>query len=95
MGAINRGGSRTAASSKMEHFVMIVDGCKPLTVITKCSILDVAAVLDPPLTFSKRRALREHKSHFRERWYVNNYTCSSLILCLVDNWLGNLEYEGM
>ena len=37
-----RGGSRTAATSK--------NGWKPLTIITKCSILDVAAVLDPPLS---------------------------------------------
>ena len=44
-----RGGSRTAAASKMEHFVIIVNGCKPLIIITKSSILDVAAVLDPPL----------------------------------------------
>ena len=45
----NRGGSRTAATSKMEHFVIIVNSWKPLTIITKSSILDVAAVLDPPL----------------------------------------------
>ena len=44
-----RGGSRTAATSKMERFVIIVNGWKPLTIITKRSILDVAAVLDPPL----------------------------------------------
>ena len=44
-----RGGSRTAATSKMELFVIIVNGFKPLTIITKSSILDVAAVLDPPL----------------------------------------------
>ena len=44
-----RGGSRTAAASKMEHFVIIVNGWKLLTIITKSSILDVAAVLDPPL----------------------------------------------
>ena len=43
----NRDGSRTAATSKMEHFVIIVYGRKPLTIIT--SILDVAAVLDMPL----------------------------------------------
>ena len=36
-----RGGSRTAATSKVELFVIIV--------ITKSSILDVAAVLDQPL----------------------------------------------
>ena len=28
---------------------MIVNGCKPLTIITKRSILDVAATVDPPL----------------------------------------------
>ena len=32
----------------MKHFVIIVNGWKPFTVITKCSILDVGAVLDPP-----------------------------------------------
>ena len=46
---IIRGGSRTAAISKMERFVIIVNGWKPLTIITKRSILDVAAVLDRPL----------------------------------------------
>ena len=44
----HRDGSRTAATSKMERFVIIVNGFKPLTIITKRSILDVAAVLDPP-----------------------------------------------
>ena len=43
------GGSRTAATSKMERLVIIVNGFQPLTIITKRSILDVAAVLDPPL----------------------------------------------
>ena len=33
----------------MEHFVIIVNGFQPLTIITQSSILDVAAVLDPPL----------------------------------------------
>ena len=44
-----RGGSRTAATSKMEFFVIIVNGWKPLTIIIKSSILHVAAVVDPPL----------------------------------------------
>ena len=44
-----RGGSRTAAISKMERFVIIVNGFQTLTIITKRSILDVAAVLDPLL----------------------------------------------
>ena len=33
---INRGGSRTAATSKMELFVIIVNGFEQLTIITKC-----------------------------------------------------------
>ena len=41
--------SRAAAPSKMERFVIIVNGFQPLTIITKHSILDVAAALDPPL----------------------------------------------
>ena len=47
---IGRGGSRTAATSKMKLFVIIVNGFQPLPIITKCSILDVVAILDPPLT---------------------------------------------
>ena len=34
----------------MELFVIIVNGFQPLTIITKSSILDVAAVPDPPMT---------------------------------------------
>ena len=44
-----RGESRTASTSKMERFVIIVKGFQPFTIITKGSILDVSAVLDPPL----------------------------------------------
>ena len=44
-----RGESRAAATSKMEGFVIIVNGWKLLTIITKSSILDVAAGLDPSL----------------------------------------------
>ena len=47
------GGSRAAGTSKMECFVIIVNDWKPLTIITKCSILDVAAALDPPLIMGK------------------------------------------
>ena len=39
----------TAETSKMERFVIIVNGFQSLTIITKRSILDVAAALDPPL----------------------------------------------
>ena len=45
----SRGGSRTPATSNMEHFVIIVNGWKPLTTFPKSSILDVAVVLDFPM----------------------------------------------
>ena len=44
-----RDGSRTAATSSMECFVIIVNGWKPLAIIAKHSILDAATTLDPPL----------------------------------------------
>ena len=44
-----RGGSRAAATSKMECFVIIVNGSKSLTIITEHSILDVATALEPPM----------------------------------------------
>ena len=47
-----RGGFRTAAISKMEPSVIIVKDWKPLTIIRKSSILDAAAVLNPPLKLS-------------------------------------------
>ena len=49
-----RGRSRTAATSKMKCFVIIINGFQSLTIITKRSILDVAAVLDPPLNICPR-----------------------------------------
>ena len=49
---IIKGGSKAATISKMERFVIIVNGFQPLTIITKRSILDVAAPLDPPLVIN-------------------------------------------
>ena len=46
---MDRDGSRTAATPKIERFVIVVKGSKPLTIMTKRSILDVAAALDAPL----------------------------------------------
>ena len=43
------GGSRTAATSKVELFVIVINGFQPLAIIKKSSTLDVAAVLDLPL----------------------------------------------
>ena len=40
---------QTAATSRMKHYVIIVNNWKLLTIITKCSIKNVAAVLNPPL----------------------------------------------
>ena len=40
---------RVTATSKVECFVIIVNDWKPLTIITKHSILDVVAALDPHL----------------------------------------------
>ena len=43
-----RGGSRAAATSKIERFVIMVNGSEPLIIIIKGSILDIAVALDPP-----------------------------------------------
>ena len=48
-----RCGSRIVEISKMEPFVIIVNGFQPLTIITKRSILDAAAVLYPSLGMIK------------------------------------------
>ena len=48
-----RGGSGAAATSKMERFVIILNGFQPLTIITKRSILDVAVALDLSLNIGK------------------------------------------
>ena len=45
--------SRIAATPKMEHFVITVNGFQPLTISTKGSILDVAAIQDLPLNIIK------------------------------------------
>ena len=57
-----RGGSRPAATSKEELFVIIFNDFQPLTIITKSSTLDVAAVLDPPLNMIK---LKMEKKEFK------------------------------
>ena len=71
-----RGGSRTAATSKMDCFVIIVNGWKPFTIITKRSILDGAAVPDPPLAFyftnHQKRRLVGFLKKYRCFIYVKN-----------------------
>ena len=69
--SITRGGSRTAETSKMERFLIMVNGWKPLNFITKRSILDVAAALDPPLITSISRSLK-----IVSKWTQEiNWTC--------------------
>ena len=47
-----RGGSRAAVTAKMEHFGIVINGFQRLFIITKRSILDVEAVLDPSLLYA-------------------------------------------
>ena len=61
---ITRGGSRTAAASKVELFVIIVNDWKPLTIITKSSTFDAPAVLDPPLITVEKICFQEEISMF-------------------------------
>ena len=71
-----KGGSRTAATSTMEHFVININGWKLLTIITKSSILDVAALLDPPLHIDQ-----PHSCSITISLYpVNQSTCKQTIL---------------
>ena len=63
---IIRGGSRAAATTKTECFVIIVNGWKPLTVITKHSILDAAAALGLSLIIFA-------KSNIFDAWQGSEY----------------------
>ena len=80
--------SRAAPTSKMELFVIIVNGWKPLTTITKHSILDTAAAIDPPLDITIKIAYNEligYTSLFYHwiSWYsdvVAMHSSSKLIL---------------
>ena len=58
---VPRGGLRTAATSKVELFVIIVNGFnQSLTIITKSSTQDAAAVPDPPMLPLKCMAESTH-----------------------------------
>ena len=58
---------------------LVINGFQPLTIITKCSILNIAAVLDPPLIIFKVSKLNlnldyENPGNFCSRvskWYSN------------------------
>ena len=74
---ITRAGSRAAATSKIECVVIIVNGRKLLTIITKHSILDVAADLDPSLITSLIKAelisLITLIDYFTHRKYISSF----------------------
>ena len=63
-GILFRGGSRAVATCKMECFVIIVNGWKQLTIITKHSILDLAAALVPLLLFLKSDLIPANENGF-------------------------------
>ena len=58
-----------AATLKMELFVIIVNGLQPLTITTKCFILNFAAVLDPSLILL---AAQEHSELQSPAKYIGN-----------------------
>ena len=57
-----RDGLRTVAAFKKDHFMIIVNGWKPLTIITKSSILGVAAILDAPQMTVEMLIKKFHKN---------------------------------
>ena len=63
--------------------MIIVNGYQPLTIITKRSILDVAAVLDPPLVVIKYNKLGSETTtvSFFLRMGVNMGVNSSFLRC--------------
>ena len=65
----------------MKRFVVIVNGWKPLTIITKRSILDVAAALDPPWPLSWIDLFtigNFHESHAHAHRYTYIQTLSKI-----------------
>ena len=84
----NGGESRTAATSREELFVIIVNGWKPLTIITKSSTLDVAAVLDPPLGKLFIKFVRKHFPKNNKYRLIFNLNALKLSYCCTTN-VGN------
>ena len=95
---LRKGGSRAAATSKMECFVIIVSSFQPLTIITKHSTLDVAAALDPPLFTNRLNSFSRKGSRifrtFKKRGYYYHLfglVAASFVyrffLCVCDHFL--------
>ena len=68
-----RGGSRAAATSKMERFVIIANGFQPLTIITKHSILDFATPLDLLLVTKTILKLKARLNKFNKAYAIRSY----------------------
>ena len=77
----NRGGSRGAAPSKMERFMIIVTGFQPLTIITKRSNLDVAPALDASLLKIQNEVLDIFSFSEKGLYYIS--VCFSFFLPVV------------
>ena len=86
MSGCTRGRSRTVATSKVELFLIIVNGWKPLTIITKSSILDASAALDPPLwtNISQQGTTRKSHRHIQQQCSMQNFLV--MIFVLIFYW---------
>ena len=69
------GECRASETSKMEHFVIIINSFQPLAIIMDRSTLDVAAALDPPLgmikTYSQMHRADKYLQHRSIIWPVS------------------------
>ena len=68
--------------------MIIVNGWKPLTIIKKCSILDVAAALYPPLNKGTKNISLENQTH--HKWSENTTFIVGDYIILV---LKKIEYK--
>ena len=78
----------------MERFVIIVNGWKPLTIITKRSVLDVAAVLDPPLECARTfNIFRKYLSFLKEQYEMGIKEIRQIKVFYYTNWLQKLIFR--
>ena len=75
---LSRGRSRAATTSKIECFVTIVNGFQLLIIITKHSILNVAAALDPPLLSLFERNQSFFLSIFQNQRLAKKFVITSI-----------------
>ena len=70
----------------MEHFVIIVNDWNPLTIITNYSILDAAAVLEPPLEY---QVTSNFQIQLEVRWLFTAFIKSASAVVLL--FTGSLD----